>query len=123
MVLQIDSPPKQARGESSPSVKRFVHGKVRPGPAGHYFPYTAYSLLLHAAMQSFPWVTGIDCLAASLFLYLFVTFRDHRRRRGVPYPPGPPPLPVIGNILDVPKRSAWVAYQTMSKKYGTTTFL
>jgi hypothetical protein len=73
-------------------------------------------------MQSFPWITVIDCLAASLFLYLFITFRDHRRRRGLSYPPGPPPLPVIGNLFDVPKRSAWVAYQAMSKQYGSATF-
>ena len=82
-----------------------------------------YPPLLHTVMQSFPWVTLIDCLAVSLFLHLFVTFRDHWRRRGLPYPPGPPPFPVIGNLLDVPKRSAWVAYQTMSEKYGRATFL
>ncbi|KAI9428587.1 cytochrome P450 [Lactarius indigo] len=69
-------------------------------------------------MQSFSWIPIVDCLAASLFLYLFITLRDHRRRRGLPYPPGPRPLPAIGNILDVPKRSAWVAYGAMAKKYG-----
>ena len=77
-----------------------------------------HSLPTSLAMQSFTWITVIDYLAVSLSLYLCVTFRDHRRRRGLPYPPGPPPLPVIGNLLDFPKRSAWVAYQTMSKKYG-----
>ncbi|KAI9433755.1 cytochrome P450 [Lactarius indigo] len=69
-------------------------------------------------MQSFSWIPIVDCLVASLFLYLSITLHDHRRRRGLPYPPGPPPLPAIGNILDVPKRSAWVAYGAMAKKYG-----
>src|SRR5258708_14891421 len=73
---------------------------------------------LWATMQSSSWTTVIDCLAASLFLYLFVAFRDHTTRRGLPYPPGPSPLPLIGNLPDVPKRSAWVAYQAMSKEYG-----
>ncbi|KAI9448690.1 cytochrome P450 [Lactarius psammicola] len=75
-------------------------------------------LQLPTVMQLISWITAVDYLAASLFLYLFIVFRDHRRRRGLPYPPGPSPLPVIGNILDVPKRSAWVAYRAMSKKYG-----
>ncbi|KAH8984173.1 cytochrome P450 [Lactarius hatsudake] len=63
-------------------------------------------------------VTAIDCLALSTFLYILFAFRDHRRRRGFPYPPGPPPLPAIGNLLDVPKLSPWLGYANMSKKYG-----
>ncbi|KAH9028593.1 cytochrome P450 [Lactarius pseudohatsudake] len=66
----------------------------------------------------FSLVTAIDCLALSTFLYILFAFRDHRRRRGFPYPPGPPLLPVIGNFLDVPKLSPWLAYANMSKKYG-----
>ncbi|KAH9039825.1 cytochrome P450 [Lactarius pseudohatsudake] len=59
-----------------------------------------------------------DCLALSSFLYILFAFRDHRRRRGSPYPPGPPSWPVIGNLLDIPKFSPWLAYANMSKKYG-----
>src|SRR6266852_6221884 len=64
-------------------------------------------------------INAIDCLAVSLFLYLLVVFRDHRRRGGLPYPPGPPPWPIIGNILDIPKDTPWTAYVDMSRKYGT----
>ncbi|KAH9042935.1 cytochrome P450 [Lactarius deliciosus] len=63
-------------------------------------------------------ITAIDCLALSTFLYILFAFRDHRRRRGSPYPPGPPSWPVIGNLLDVPKFSPWLAYANTSKKYG-----
>jgi hypothetical protein len=63
-------------------------------------------------------VNAFDCLAISLFLYLLVVFRDHRRRGGLPYPPGPPSWPIIGNLLDVPKDTPWIAYADMSKKYG-----
>ncbi|KAH9077873.1 cytochrome P450 [Lactarius deliciosus] len=66
----------------------------------------------------FSLVTAIDCLALSTFLYILFAFLDYRRRRGFPYPPGPPLLPVIGNLLDVPKLSPWLAYANMSKKYG-----
>ncbi|KAH9006150.1 cytochrome P450 [Lactarius hatsudake] len=63
-------------------------------------------------------VTAIDSLALSTFLYIVFAFRDHKRRRGSPYPPGPPSWPIIGNLLDVPKLSPWLAYANMSKKYG-----
>ena len=70
--------------------------------------------------MAIPLVTGIDCLALSAFLYILFAFRDHRRRRGFPYPPGPPSWPFIGNFLDVPKLSPWLAYANMSKEYGRT---
>ncbi|KAH9170543.1 cytochrome P450 [Lactarius sanguifluus] len=63
-------------------------------------------------------LTAVDCLALSTFLYILFAFRDHRRRRGFPYPPGPTPLPLIGNLRDVPMLSPWVEYAKMSKKYG-----
>ena len=50
-------------------------------------------------------VTTIDCLAFTALLYTLFAFRDHRRRRGFPYPPEPLSWPVIGNLLDVPKLS------------------
>ena len=33
-------------------------------------------------------------------------------------PPGPKPLPVIGNILDVPKSFPWLGFHDMCKQYG-----
>jgi hypothetical protein len=67
-----------------------------------------------------PFISAIGILAVTIFLYLFVIFRDHRRRKGFPYPPGPPSLPVIGNLLDVltGKESPWMKYASISKKYG-----
>ena len=60
----------------------------------------------------------INALASVLFLYSLTVFRDHKRRRGLPYPPGPPSQPLIGNILDIPKDAPWIEYADMSKKYG-----
>ncbi|KAF8504863.1 cytochrome P450 [Russula emetica] len=66
-------------------------------------------------------INVINCLAISLSLYLLVVFRDYRRRRGLPYPLGPPSWPIIGNLLDVPKakEAPWIKYAEMSKKYGS----
>jgi hypothetical protein len=68
-------------------------------------------------MQVFLFNT-FDCFVALFFLYLLVHFRDRKRRGGLPYPPGPPSWPIIGNLLDIPKDLAWTAYADMSKKHG-----
>jgi len=68
--------------------------------------------------MQFPSVTVVDFLVAFASIYLVLVLRDHRRRRGLPYPPGPPSWPIIGNLLDIPTRRAWVAYVEMSKRYG-----
>ncbi|KAN0109877.1 cytochrome P450 [Russula decolorans] len=68
-------------------------------------------------MQLF-FINAFDCLAISFLLFLLVKFRDNRRRRGLPYPPGPPSWPIIGNYLDIPIEKPWITYTDMSKKYG-----
>jgi hypothetical protein len=72
-------------------------------------------------MQSMPQINAFDCLAISLFIYFLIRFRDHRKRTGFPYPPGPPSWPIIGNLLDLPKENPWSAYADMSKRYGKRT--
>jgi hypothetical protein len=60
----------------------------------------------------------INALAFFVFLYLLVVFRDRKKRGGLPYPPGPPSRPIIGNLLDIPADTPWNVYADMSKKYG-----
>jgi hypothetical protein len=60
----------------------------------------------------------INALAFFVSLYLLIVFRDRKRRGGLPYPPGPPSWPIIGNILDIPTDAPWAVYADMSKKYG-----
>jgi hypothetical protein len=68
-------------------------------------------------------VSLVDLLVLVFSLAVFLAIRDYRRRRGLPYPPGPRPIPLIGNLFDIPKDFSWLEYTQMSKKYGTDFFL
>ncbi|KDQ54011.1 hypothetical protein JAAARDRAFT_113130, partial [Jaapia argillacea MUCL 33604] len=39
-------------------------------------------------------------------------------RSGFPLPPGPPGLPLIGNLLDIPKDYMWLKFEEHCKNYG-----
>jgi cytochrome P450 len=62
--------------------------------------------------------TSFDLLGLVFSLTAFLVIRDYRRRRGLPYPPGPRPIPLIGNLFDIPKEFSWLEYTQLAKKYG-----
>lgn len=59
---------------------------------------------------------------ASLLLYV-----SHRRQRGVaaPLPPGPRPLPILGNALQIPSSTdrSWLKFSEWAKQYGDVVHL
>lgn len=36
----------------------------------------------------------------------------------LPLPPGPKPLPVLGNVLDMPRKNEWETITKWGKQYG-----
>lgn len=54
--------------------------------------------------------------AVIVVLVLLILLHDRSRDRGLP--PGPPRLPIIGNLLQVPQQDPWRVYQQWSKIYG-----
>lgn len=57
---------------------------------------------------------GLSIMAIAILLRIRI-FRNWNR---LPLPPGPKPLPLIGNVLDMPKYHEWYTYQDWNKKYG-----
>jgi hypothetical protein len=51
-------------------------------------------------------------------LVVGVYLTTRRKSPSLPLPPGPKPLPLIGNIHQAPKSHGWRTYQQWSKEYG-----
>jgi hypothetical protein len=59
--------------------------------------------------------------SAALFagaVLCFYLFRRSQRSK-LPLPPGPKRLPLIGNLLDIPKNNEWLTFQDWHKQHGT----
>jgi len=63
-------------------------------------------------------ILAVDVLVLLSSLSLFLAIRDHQRRRGLRYPPGPRPLPIVGNLFDIPLEFSWLTYSQLSKTHG-----
>ncbi len=43
--------------------------------------------------------------------------RTRAKASNLPHPPGPPGLPLIGNLRDIPPNPAWLTYRQCSRAY------
>ncbi|KAI0264154.1 cytochrome P450 [Gloeopeniophorella convolvens] len=94
----------------------FEHAAPKPHKDPNDSPVIPSNVLVPFMMSLT--ISVVDYCVFLLFAYLLAAFRDYRRRRGLPYPPGPRSWPIVGNLFDVPKHTAWASYANMSKKYG-----
>ncbi|KAF9238500.1 cytochrome P450 [Melanogaster broomeanus] len=55
---------------------------------------------------------------ALCFTVVFKAWRKRALRNGLPLPPGPKGLPLIGNVFDINSSEPWLSYEQWGKQYG-----
>ena len=60
------------------------------------------------------------CFAASIAIYLLWSWCENRKRnpKSLPLPPGPKPMPLFGNVGDLPETQAWLKVAEWKKVHG-----
>lgn len=58
-------------------------------------------------------------VSALVALWAVVTIYIRKARAQYPLPPGPKPLPLIGNLLDIPLKNEAATYNAWANKYGS----
>lgn len=61
----------------------------------------------------------VDLNLITVALLAGVTFFVVFRKKEQPVPPGPPALPLLGNMFDLPQRESWKVYLQWGKTYST----
>ncbi|KAI0641987.1 CyP450 monooxygenase [Trametes meyenii] len=57
-------------------------------------------------------------------IFYIKTILDWKKRmRGLPLPPGPPRLPIFGNLFNIPRIRPWLGFRDMRKEYGDLVYL
>ncbi|KAI6142757.1 cytochrome P450 [Pisolithus tinctorius] len=60
------------------------------------------------------------CLAGA---GIFLIKRIISKKNPAPFPPGPKPLPLIGNLLDIPSEKQWLTFSDWADKFGDVVHL
>ncbi|EPT04818.1 hypothetical protein FOMPIDRAFT_1112479 [Fomitopsis schrenkii] len=66
---------------------------------------------------------GVITFAFVLTAIYFVWAHLNKPRRSLPLPPGPKPLPLVGNITNLTSRELWLRTKDWARQYGDMTYL
>ena len=64
-----------------------------------------------------PFVLSAGIVSSAILLWMLVSNRG-ANSRDLPFPPGPKPLPLVGNLHQMNAAEPWLTYTTWKKKYG-----
>jgi hypothetical protein len=73
---------------------------------------------MHLPETLLPYVAGGVAVTLA-----YAVVRRQAARNHLPLPPGPKPLPVLGNLLDIPREKEWLKYREWNERYGDVVHL
>lgn len=65
---------------------------------------------------------AVVSLATGLLFYKRRQARLRVNPQSLPYPPGPPPCLLVGNLFDLARENEVETYVALAKKYGSVSF-
>jgi len=74
--------------------------------------------MMMTMLMNTSWVTASAFGGAAAILLAFIIAGRKVHSSGIPYPPGPRPLPLIGNVLHISLTEPWLTYTAWKKIYG-----
>lgn len=84
--------------------------------------YTLVSPLLSTATHMLGLLDTVPLACATWLCFLVAMHLRRVRAYKKIYPPGPQGLPLLGNILSMPKAFEWIHYQELGNTYGNVNF-
>ncbi|ETW78619.1 cytochrome P450 monooxygenase 85 [Heterobasidion irregulare TC 32-1] len=64
------------------------------------------------------WIFLLDLVPVLLLCFSGILYA-RRKKATCPLSPGPKGLPIIGNVLDIPKNREWITYEKWGKEFGS----
>ncbi|KIK97281.1 hypothetical protein PAXRUDRAFT_239039 [Paxillus rubicundulus Ve08.2h10] len=90
-------------------------------------PWERYLISITTMSYGIPSVTGLVLLVSTVSVValdvIWHRVRTRRERKGSPLPPGPTPIPLLGNALSVDIEEPWKTYTTWKAAYGETLYV
>jgi hypothetical protein len=86
----------------------------------------ASATILHPALSpTMPLSSAASPLVAGAIaaVLVYAVLKRVTGRGSLSRPPGPKPLPIIGNLLDIPQKKSWLTYRQWHERYGDIVYV
>lgn len=77
---------------------------------------TSYSVCVPMSYSESPLLWTAAGVVVLLLFRAYVKSKQYPRC--LPLPPGPKPIPILGNVLDIPLSKQWLTFQKLALEYG-----